>query len=175
MKSPLQRHRRHGQRRHMHHSLSSSSRGLSLQRFCAQLWTNWLFVSAATVCMSYFDTDDTDGVETLSLLSFECLQYCLFDKCFWATTADCPSFQPKMIYSCGVTKRTQQKNIKLSEFFFIWFFIIKRNNTAIALFCKLKWAQPRSSLRLYARFSRELNVNYLLNLSIFPSPLEAHT
>lgn len=45
----------------------------------------------------------------------------------------------------------------------------------IALFCTLTWAQPRSSLRLYARFSRELNVSYLLNLGIFPSPLEAHT
>lgn len=81
--SPLQRHRRDHKRRHMHHSLPSSSRGPLLQRFCARLWTNWLFVSVATVCVSSalcFDTDDTDGVEILSQLSFECLQYCHFDK-----------------------------------------------------------------------------------------------
>lgn len=75
--SPLQRHRRDHKRRHMHHSLPSSSRGPLLQRFCARLWTNWLFVSVATVCVSSaqcFDTDDTDGVEILSQLSFECLQ-----------------------------------------------------------------------------------------------------
>lgn len=142
MKSPLQRHRRDGQRRHMHHSLSSSSRGLSLQRFCARLWTNWLFVSVATVCMSYFDADDTGGVETMSLLSFDCLQYCHFDKCFGAKTVDCPSLShPKTIHSCGVMKSTQQKKkqkLKLSKFFH-YIFKLKKKRITLWSLCFVRW------------------------------------
>lgn len=120
MKSPLQRHRRDGQRRHMHHSLSSSSRGLSRQCFCARLWTNWLFVSVATVCMSYFDADDTGGVETLSLLSFECLQYCHFDKCLRAKPAERPSFSQQ--------EKQNKTKPKLSKFFH-YTFKLKRKIT----------------------------------------------
>lgn len=109
--SPLQRHRRDRKRRHMHHSLSSSSRGPFLQRICAWLWTNWLFVSVATVCMSSalcFDTDDTDGVEILSQLSFEHLQYCPFDKRFWANF---PSLNVKFTWHC-IEYMTENKKIK---------------------------------------------------------------
>lgn len=62
-----------------------------------------------------------------------------------------------------VRSRKKTQNLKLSKFFHYIFKLKKKkkNNTAIALFCKLTWAQPRSSLRLYARFSRELNVSYL--------------
>lgn len=42
--------------------------------FCAELWTNWLFVSVASVCLSstlYSDIDDTEGCSKYKVFSQE--------------------------------------------------------------------------------------------------------
>lgn len=92
----------------------------------------------------------------------------------WSEDSRLPQFFPSkndsfMWCEEEYTAEKNNKKLKLSKFFHYIFKLKKKkkkrkNNTVIALFCTLTWAQPRSSLRLYAR---ELNVSYLLNLSIF--------